>query len=119
MSLLLAAALSGAGVSESADICRVDGWTLPSQTSTAVYLPNFRHLGAGYIPPFADTPEAHAQTRAAAGIVTVASREIFIPKTSEEHVALIEILLVRVQLCGRDIRSAQPMARRDRGSPAT
>jgi hypothetical protein len=119
MSLLLAAALSGAGVSDSADICRVDRWRPQPFPTDIDYRPDFRLSGARYIPPFADTPEAHEQTRRAAGIVTVASREIFVPETPEERVAMIEVLLVRAQLCGRGTRSVQPMARRDLGSPAT
>jgi hypothetical protein len=119
MSLLLAAALSGAGVAESADICRAYRWYPELLTTRAVYRPNFAFLGGSYIPPFADTPEAHAQTRAAAGIVAGASREISAPQALAERVALLRFLLVKVQSCARDIRSAQPMVRRVRGSPAT
>jgi hypothetical protein len=119
MSLLLAAALAGAGVSDSADICRADSWYPRLPTTDADYRPDFRFMGAGYIPPFADTPQAHYQTHVAAGIYVGASRERPVAVASAERVALIEPMLVRAQLCGRGIRSARPMAHPARDLSAT
>jgi hypothetical protein len=110
MSFLLAAALSGAGISDSADICRADSWYPRLPTTDADYRPDYRSMGH-YIPPFADTPEAHYQTRVAAGVYAVASRERTVSVASAEHVALIEPMLVRSQLCARGTRSALPTQR--------
>jgi hypothetical protein len=106
MSFLLAAALSGAGVSDSADICRADSWYPRLPTTDADYRPDYRSMGAGYIPPFADTPQAHYQTRVAAGIYVGASRGRPVPVTREDRVAVMRSLLVKAQLCERGIRSA-------------
>jgi hypothetical protein len=119
MSLLLAAALAGAGVSDSADMCRADSWYPKLPTTDADYRPDFRFMGAGYIPPFADTPQAHYQTYVAAGIYLGASRGRPVSVTSEERMALIEPMRVRAQLCARGIRSAPRLARPDRDLSAT
>ena len=110
MSFLLAAALSGAGVSGSADICRVDA---PSFART-VYRYDLTSSGGGYIPPFADTPEAHAQTRIASRIVGGA-RGIYTSDTS----ALVRYLYVKSQLCEYDIRLLRSPVGQPLDSPTT
>ncbi len=111
MSLLLAAALSGHGVSNSADICRVDSWSPPSIVSAAVYQPQI-----GYIPPFADTPSAHAQTRHVARIFNEGSAAT---ATAEEKMVMLNAYAFRAQLCGYGIRSALHMVRPVRGLSTT
>ena len=105
MSLLLAAALSGAGVADSADICRINSWSFPPIGSAAFRFPQ---LGSGYIPPFADTPEAHEQTRIASGISAQAM-------TAEAFEEIMKPSFFRVQLCAPYIQSVQRSAFPDRG----
>jgi hypothetical protein len=105
MSLLLAAALSGAGVADSADICRINSWSSPPIGSAAFYFPR---LGSGYIPPFADTPEAHEQTRLASGTSAQAL-------TAEAFEAMMTASFFRVQLCAPGIQSVQRSVRPARG----
>jgi hypothetical protein len=117
MSLLLAAALSGPGVSESSDICRPINW--PQFAETAVYRPMVTLPSSVYIPPFADTPAAHAQTRRVSRIVYGTSGEISVQGMTEEETAMLRTWAVRMSVCGRGTRSVRHSVPRALGSPAT
>ena len=107
MSLLLAAALSGHGVTSSGDICRADSWTRPSFA---------RQSMVGYIPPFADTPAAHAQTQRVSTIFNAGLRSM---DRDQMIMTALRGYAIRWRLCGRGTQLVQPMARPVHGLSTT
>ena len=115
MSLLLAAVLSSAGVSGNADICRANMPNVDPEVAPAVLKYDIMSMGARYIPPFVNTPEAHAQTRVTSGIMLVASRGMRIADSS----IFVRYVFVKSQLCERDIQSVRPPVGQPLDSPTT